>query len=197
MRIILKSFCVLSLGLSLLLSLTAPAAAATPKQVGKFGFWSAYTLDNGKEKVCYMTLTAHPPAPTKKSAKRGDITLMITHRPAEMTLNVVSYSIGTKFKPASEAIVKIGKNQFNLFTQGDTAWSRDSNTDRTLSNAIRAGSSLSLTGTAANGSLLTDTVQLKGSEQAYRAISKNCGLNVPDPPSPPTKKAKKVTKSKE
>jgi len=167
------------------------AQAAAPKNLGKFGFWTAYSVTEDKQPLCYMILTAHPPqakdSGKKKAPKRGDITVMITHRPGESSLDVFSYSAGVKFQPASEAVIGIGKRQFNLFTQDDTAWSRDAATDHALSAALRGAESLTLTGTAAKGTLIADTLQTKGAREAYRAISKACGVAVPDAPKPQKK----------
>lgn len=172
--------------------------AATPTKLGAFGGWQSFSLEEDGHPVCYMTLTVKPAASsvatpkseakkeTKNTAKkkaatktptRGPITLMITHRPAENSTDVVSYNAGIKLRPASSADIKIdGKQSFNLFTQNDTAWSRDPATDHALTQAIRAGYNLTFVGTSARSSRVTDQISLKGSSAAYRAISVACGL---------------------
>jgi hypothetical protein len=115
---------------------------------------------------------------------------MITHRPADNSTDVVSYTAGMKFKPASEAVVTVGAKKFSLFTQGDTAWSRDAATDHELAAAIRNGSSLNVTGASARETPMADTVNLKGGFPAYVAVNKACSLPVPEEP----KKQKAVKK---
>jgi hypothetical protein len=166
----------------LALTLTAsPADADAPQALGKFGVWNAYSVNEGDQRVCYMSIIGHPPKAAAKKTRRGDVTLMITHRPAENNTDVVSYAAGQKFKPASEAIVTIGKKQFNLFTQNDTAWSRDTVTDHALAAALRDGATVTVTGLSASGAKIADTLYLKGAKEAYRAIGKACGLPVEEP----------------
>ena len=132
-----------------------------------------------------MTLATHFP-PNKKKFKRGDAYLMITHRPAENSRNVVSYVAGYNFKTTSEVKLDIGKKSFDLFTQKDTAWSRDASTDHALAMAIRMAASLKITGTpeAKGATPVSDTLNLKGAAVAYAAISKACGYPADTPPKP-------------
>lgn len=120
---------------------------------------------------------------------------MITHRPSESSSDVISYAAGTKFKPASEVQVSVGAKQFSLFTQSDTAWSRDAVTDHAIASAIRHGASMTVIGVSAQGVKIADTVQLKGASAAYAAIGKACGLVV-DEPKPKQAAQKTVKKAK-
>ncbi len=174
--------------LSVLLALGLPCAsarAAEPSSVGKFGFWTAYVVREHDQPVCYMSITSRVPptkTPGKKDIRRGEIALMVTHRPAENSSDVISYTAGMKFKPASEVMINIGKKKFSLFTQGDTAWSRDSATDHALATAMRGSASMTVTGVSAKGMKLAETVFLKGADSAYHAIGKACGLPVTELP---------------
>lgn len=154
-------------------------AATAPKTLGKFGYWEAFQLGDGANAACYMTLRAKPPVPKGSKLKRGEVTLMITQRPAEGSLDVISYAAGTKFKPASEVTVQAGTKAYSLFTQADTAWARDSLTDRDIAMAIRNTASITISGEAASGGPFADTIAMKGATEAYRAIGKACGLPSP------------------
>lgn len=165
--------------------------AASPALLGKFGFWSAYSATEGNQQVCYMSVTSRPPKTSKP--KRGDITMMITHRPFENSKDVFSYTAGMILKPASELTVKVGSKNFNLFTQDDTAWSRDSATDRALVAALRSGNEAKVIGISSKGYKILDKVNLIGMSKAYESISKACGIAVealpkPKPSSIPPKK---------
>ncbi len=166
-------------------------AFAAPAELGKFGYWTAYKMADGNHNVCYMSITAKAPEAkgAAKKAKRGNVVLMITHRPGENTTDVVSYSAGTKFKAATDVNINIGSKQFNLFTQNDTAWSRDSATDHALALAIRSAASLAISGTSVAGTPIADTVALKGADAAYTAMSKACSVQIPGlPKAAPVKK---------
>jgi len=126
-----------------------------------------------------------------KKLKRGDAFLMITHRPGENSKDVVSYKAGYNFKASSDVAVIAGKKSFDLFTDKDTAWSRDPGTDHALAAAIRSGSTLKITGSPSMKGVasVSDSIPLKGAAAAYDAISKACGYPVEAPPKPATKAA--------
>lgn len=163
----------------LLISISA-AQAAEPRKLGKFDYWTAYQIADAKQPVCYMSLTAKPPIPKGSKLKRDVVTLMVTHRPAEGVLDVVSYTAGTRLAPSSEVTVQDDSGKvFNLFTQNDTAWARDPAADRALTMSLRAANKVTFTGTAASGGSFADTISMKGSSKAYRAMTEACGLSAP------------------
>ncbi len=150
------------------------AKAAEPKSLGTFSTWEAWELEDEGGKVCYMLS-----APTKDSGaykSRGDIYALVTHRPAEGTKNVFSYIAGYEYQAKSEASLKINDKKFGLFTQGETAWAPDANTDNAITEAIRKGSNMVVSGTSSRGTATTDSFSLKGSGDAHEAINKACGI---------------------
>lgn len=151
----------------------AAPAPAEPHLIGTFKDWSAFTYMEKGAKVCYM---ASRPRKSDKFKGRGEVYLLVTQRPAEKSLNVVSYVAGYAFKPGSDVTVDIGKDSFHLFTDGDTAWARDAATDKAIVDAIAKGNSLVAKGTTKAGSATTDDFGLDGSSAAYGAINKACGV---------------------
>jgi hypothetical protein len=158
--------------------------SAGQKLLGVFGVWRAYTYKDGDQPVCYMVKTAgFPKIITNKKFARGAAYLMITHRPGENSKDVVNYTAGYNFKPASDVTIHAGKDDFDLFTQKDTAWSRDTKTDHALSAAIRHNSFIKIIGLPAQKvSPVTDTLDMKGAAEAYQAIGKACGYEADAPP---------------
>ncbi len=154
---------------------SSPARAQDPTLLGTYGAWSAYAFKEGGNKICYMAST--PEKAEGNYSKRDEVFALITHRPAEGTTNVFSYITGYPYKPGSDARVKIGGTAFTLFTQDETAWAPDAETDNRLAKAVRAGSKMVVTGTSKRGTLTTDTFSLKGSSSAHDRISKECGVN--------------------
>jgi len=148
--------------------------ASEPKSIGTFGEWTAYTFTEDGKKVCYMA--GKPKKAEGDYTKRGDIYALITHRPAEGSKNVFSYITGYTYKQMSDATAKIDGRNFALFTQNNTAWAPDAQTDNKLTKAIREGSTMVVTGTSSRGTKTTDTFSLSGSSAAYKAITKACGL---------------------
>lgn len=164
-------------GTIFLLLPTLTAVAGTPRLISTHESWDAWVLEEAGGKVCYMA--SKPDKEQGNYARRGEIYVLVTHRPAEGTHNVFSYITGYSYKPGSDARVKIDGKRFTLFTQDETAWAPDAVTDNNLAQAIRAGSSMVVTGTSTRGTLTTDTFSLGGSAAAHDAISKECGINHP------------------
>jgi hypothetical protein len=142
-----------------------------------------------------MVKEAKFPTPKNVKLKRGPAYVMITHRPGENNKDVVSYSAGYNFRPATDVTIAIGKESFDLFTSKDTAWSRDSKTDHMLATAIRNSLSMKVSATPAQTNMknMTDTLDLKGAAAAYQAIGKACGYEseTPAKPAAPKKKQSK------
>lgn len=157
-------------------SLSMPVYAKTlsPRKIMSSGKWTAYVIIENGSKVCYMV--SQPVKEEGKYKRRGDVYALVTHRPSENTKDVFSYIAGYSYKPGSYVNVTIDSKKFKLFTQNDTAWTPDPDSDKKLSAAIRGGSKMIVKGTSSRGTLTKDTISLKGSSAAYKAISKECGI---------------------
>ncbi len=156
------------------LSFCGQAYAAEPELLTQSGDWSAYVLKEGNGKICYMV--SKPKENKGNYNNRGDIFALITHRPNESTRDVFSYISGYSYKVGSEATVTIDGKKHILFTQDDTAWAPDAESDSKLATAIKTGSKMTVQGTSSRGTLTTDVYSLKGATAAYKEISKACGM---------------------
>ena len=153
--------------------MTSPAQATQPFRIGQFHDWTAYTSTDSGQLVCFMT--SKPKLSQGNYTRRGQVFSFITHRKADRTHDVVSFIAGYDHQKQSDVTVTIDKNkQFQLFTQGDTAWGKDAATDRKLVNAIRSGNKMVVTGTSSRGTSTIDTYSLRGTGKAYNAITKAC-----------------------
>lgn len=158
---------------AVLVALAAAASAqAAEKALGRFGDWTAHSYTEGKATVCY--LVGRPKASEPKTARRGEIYLMVTHRPATKVRDEVSVYLGYPAKANADAEATIGSTKFALFTQDDGAWARDTRTDRTLVEAMQKGQSLVVKATSARGTATTDTYSLTGFSAAHKAIDAAC-----------------------
>lgn len=159
----------------LLLAVLAPAndaSAGEPRLIGTYKAWSAYVFDENGNKVCYMA--AKPDGEHGDYTKRGEIFALITHRPAEGAKGVFSYITGYAYKAGTDATIDIDGQSFVLFTQDDTAWAPDAETDKKLSDAIQKGAKMIVKGTSSRGTETKDVFSLEGSSGAYERISKEC-----------------------
>ncbi len=135
-------------------------AKTKTKVLGTFQDWKAFSYEERGQKVCYVS--SQPKKISPKGKARGDAYILITHRPSEKTFGVVSITAGYTYKKGSEVQVKIDRNSFKLFTDGDTAWARDETSDKALSSAIKSGKSLVVKGISARGTKTSDNYSLSG-----------------------------------
>jgi len=152
------------------------ALAAEPKVLGSFKDWNAFAFDEGGQKVCYIS--SQPKKKDPANAKRGDIYVLVTHRPGEKSFDVVSFIAGYPFKKETEASVDVGAKSFKLFTDGETAWARDADTDKAVVAAMKEakGKPMVVKGMSGRGTKTTDTYSLDGLADAYNAINQACAV---------------------
>lgn len=160
--------------LSLFLTVSFSAVAEEPELLGTYKDWSAYTYTENGSKVCFMS--TQPVKEEGAYKKRGDVFMYITHRPSEKALNVVSIMGGYAYKEGSTVTVTVDGKDFSLTNLKDeTAWTADEETDKTIVEAIRRGSSMVVKGISKRSTETTDTYSLNGSADAYKAIDEGCG----------------------
>jgi len=153
---------------------SGPAAAQGIQRLGDFGDWSSFQFTESGNKACYMA--SQPKKSEGEYKKRGDVYAIVTHRPSEKLRDEVSVLAGYAYKEGSTVKVTIGDQSFELFTQGDGAWTKDKKSDEALVKAMIKGRSMVVTGTSSRGTDTTDTYSLEGFTKAYEAIGKACGL---------------------
>ncbi|WP_299437193.1 invasion associated locus B family protein [uncultured Rhodospira sp.] len=152
--------------------LAPPALAQDVRTIGKFRDWTAYTYDEGGNKVCYIA--SRPQKDEGNYTRRGDIFAIVSHRPAEGARNVVSFVAGYPYMEQSEVSVSVdGSKDFTLFTHDETAWAYDED-DAKLVSAMKAGGRMTVVGTSSRGTRTTDTYSLMGFTNAHEAITSEC-----------------------
>jgi invasion protein IalB len=153
-------------------------AQTAPKSLGTFESWIAIELPEKSSKVCYMV--ARPTKSQPDGAKRGDILLTITHRPAAKQRDEVSFQSGYPYKPGAPVMVEIEKKKFEMFTRPETdpegAWAKDAAMDKALVDAMRAGNSAVVKAVSSRGTETADSFSLAGFTKAYAEIGKACGI---------------------
>ncbi len=164
--------------------------------MGKYGGWTAYSANDGGQPVCYMMLNGMAGGANKR-IKRGDPALTITHRPTESVSDEISYTAGIRLSPTADVAIKADKKPFSLFSQGDSAWSRDAVSDHALAFAIRDGGIMSVAAVTNKGDKISDQFSLSGSDNAYKAISKACGVHYQEIKKPAPKEAKVAKEAKD
>lgn len=157
---------------------TSAPAAGEPKALGTFGQWIAAELTQGGSKICYMV--ARPAKSEGKYSKRGDVLLVVTHRPASKSFDVVTFQAGYAFASGAKVPVNVDGKKFELLArpefEKESAWSPDAKTDKALIAALRSGKTAIIQGTSARSTETSDTFGLIGFTRAYATISQACGV---------------------
>jgi hypothetical protein len=159
----------------LLAGRAAPNTAAdSVTRLGGAETWDAYSDIEKGHKICYVV---GAPSKTEPSdARRAKIYASITHRPAEKVTDEVSFNAGYLFKDGSDAELAVDGRKFSLFTNKDSAWARDSATDKAVVAALAKGKQAVIKGVSARGTATTDTYSLTGLGEALGEIDKACGV---------------------
>ncbi len=151
------------------------AMAADPRLLGTYKDWNAFAFEEGGHKVCYIS--SQPKKKEPAAAKRGEAFMLVTHRPAEKALDVVSFIAGYSYKKDADTVVEVAGKTFKLYNEGETAWARDAD-DKGITAALRdaKGKPLVVKGISARGTKTTDTYSTDGAVQAFDAINQACGV---------------------
>jgi hypothetical protein len=151
-------------------------AVGTPavQRLGGIGPWNAYLYKEKSGRVCYLAGGPRKSEPTK--FKRTLSAAEVYHRPEEHSANVISFKVGTALKDGSDASLDVDGAHFDLFTKGDTAWSRTAELDNTIVQAMARGKQAALKATPQKGQPITDVYSLSGFAQTLGLIDKACGI---------------------
>lgn len=149
-----------------------PAQAQSARVLGDFRDWSSYAADDGTGTICFAMTRPKSTEPSSESSSEAYV--YVTNRPSEEVVTEFNVVGGYTFQTGSLASVTIGSQSFPLFTQGDAAWLDDSAQAANLAAAIRAGSTLVVTGTSADGTQITQSYSLSGATAAQQAVGAEC-----------------------
>ncbi|WP_410216712.1 invasion associated locus B family protein [Paracoccus sp. (in: a-proteobacteria)] len=160
--------------LVLIAGLGTAVAQESSNVVATEGDWTVFAADNPRE--CWAvspprsTINTRDGQPTEVA--RGDIRLYVAYRPGQN--GEVSFTGGYPFAPDSTVEVDVGGRKFNLFTEGESAWTGSPSDDQALVTALRAGSSAVVTGRSARGTTTKDTFSLSGITAATNSARSRC-----------------------
>lgn len=158
----------------LFVGLGSASAQENTNVVATEGDWTVFAADNPRE--CWAVSPPRSSVNTRNGApaevQRGDIRLYVAYRPGQN--GEVSFSGGYPFAPDSTVEVDVGGQTFNLFTEGESAWTGSAADDERLIAALRAGSNVIVTGRSSRGTTTKDTFSLMGVTAATNAARSNC-----------------------
>ena len=154
--------------------LTAAQAQESTNVIATEGDWTVFAGESPKE--CWAVSPPKSSANTRDGqaveVTRGDIRLYVAYRPGQN--GEVSFTGGYPFAPDSTVEVDVGGQKFNLFTEGENAWTGSPSEDGKLIGALRAGSSVTATGRSSRGTQTVDTFSLAGITAATNTARERC-----------------------
>jgi len=154
-----------------LMAIAFSGNAAAADFLGKFGDWQALARDDGGAKVCYAATL--PKKSVGDYTRRGDVFLVVSHRPSDKMTGIVSFEAGYPYAKNSKITATIGGKGYPMFPDGELAFAFE---DKPLVDAMIRGADMVVTGTSSRGTLTTDTFSLTGFTAALNAASKACGV---------------------
>lgn len=151
-------------------------AGEGPNLVGTFKDWHVYSAGKGKNRTCYA-LTV-PKEMNPANVARDEVFFLISNWPASKTVNQPSIVPGYQYGANAKAQVQVGSDKFGFFTKNEGgqggAWMEAVADEKKLVAAMKRGSSMSVTGTSARGTLTTDDYSLAGFSAALDKLGTTC-----------------------
>lgn len=144
-----------------------PAATTRPKELGKYGDWTAAVYEQGGKKICYAFTRAQSSKPALPD--RGPVIMTITDRPG--AAKSVAMEAGFTYAPKASVTVRVDPKTLAFYTHGDNAFARDS---KAAEAAFERGITAEAHSPAPDGKEVVDTFSLKGFSNARDAIEKVC-----------------------
>jgi hypothetical protein len=150
-------------------------AQESTNQVAVMTDWSVFAEKDPKE--CWGVSSPKETVNTKDgqpvAVRRGDILLFVTYRPGAK--GEVSFSGGYPFAGGSTVTLDVDGTSFDLFSDGEWAWSGGPTDDDAILAALKKGSSAVLTAHSAKGTQTKDSFSLRGFTAAMDEAAKQCG----------------------
>ena len=156
---------------------TGAVAQESTNRVATMTDWNVFTEPaEGKATECWGVSKPKESVNVRDgqpvSVRRGDILLFVTYKPGKAP--EVSFSGGYPFASGSTVEVTIGADTFQLFTEGEWAWTGTPDDDVRVLAAMKKGEAAVLKAKSGKGTQTTDTFSLRGFTAAMDDAAKRC-----------------------
>jgi hypothetical protein len=150
-----------------------PAVPATPKPLGSFKSWQAFTFEDKGRMMCYTQ--SSPAGSIGKVGNRGQAAVMVIQAPDAAAKDQVSIVFGFVPQDGKPVTVRFGRRRFILkkFAVG-RAWADTANLDQQIVNAMQRSDWMVVYSVSAKGEKMQDTYNLSGFGKAYSAAVQAC-----------------------
>lgn len=150
---------------------TSCAMAQTPKLLGSFENWSAWSFRDNKGKACYIYAEAVTRTPA--NLDHGRVGLFVRRLRNGAPRTEASFQTGYQFAPVVVTAAVDGK-RFAMLPWGRNAWLRRSSREEEFVQAIERGRRLTVEAVSKRGNRTHYTFSLKGVSAAMRKIRREC-----------------------
>lgn len=155
-----------------------PASAQSSEAVDAKSDWSIFKQGAAADRQCWIVSQPKTSSATKNgkavAVNRGDIFLMVAIRPGAQIKNEVSMIAGYPFRSGSSVTMEVGSRKYEMFTDGEGAWTDSAAKDDEVVTALRRGSTAKLTGVSSRGTQTVDTFSLIGFTAALKEARALC-----------------------
>lgn len=166
----------LARALGVLAVMTAGAAVAqeSTNNVAVKTDWNVFTEASPKE--CWGVSVPKETVNTKDGkpvqVQRSSIQLFVTYRPGKAA--EISFTGGYPFAKGSTVGMDVDGAKFELFTDGEWAWTGGANEDAALLAAMKKGTNAVLTARSERGTQTKDSFSLRGFSAAVAEAESRC-----------------------
>ena len=155
-----------SIAMAVTLALTTNLAAAAtghaqaPERIKQHNAWGSYSHTSDAGKTCYILSVPTEKLPADRD--HGEVFFMLAQHPGQNTALEPQFVVGYAFKDDSRVTLEIDGRKFNMFTRGQNAWMENPAEEPLVVEAMRAGSTMSVTGESRRGTQTHYTYSLSG-----------------------------------
>lgn len=168
--------CIVGAGLAL--AATGAFAQESTNRVAAKTDWAIFAEPPAKPTECWAVSSPKETVNSKDgrvvAVKRGDILLFVTYRSGSGAKGEVSFTGGYPFAGGSTVTLDIGGTPFELFSDGEWAWSASDADDAKIITAMKRGSSAVLSARSGRGTITKDSFSLLGLTAALDEAEKQC-----------------------
>ncbi len=155
---------------------TVVSAQESRNRVAAHTDWSVFEADDPKQ--CWSVSSPKETVNTKDgrvvAVRRGDILLFVSYIPGSGVKGQVSFTGGYPFRDGSTVSMTVGGTTFELFTDGEMAWSASDSDDARIISALKRGADATLVGTSSRGTRTEDKFSLFGFTAAVEEAETRC-----------------------
>jgi len=140
-----------------------PTSAAESRLLLRSSDWTAYAVDQADPRMCFaLSRVGDGPSATR---------VFVSAWPKDGVKAEVSVQLPATLRGARQISASIDGSQFPLALRGDRAFVSDAMVELRLIEAMRKGSQMAIEAAAPSGSIVRETISLKGFGQALQAVA--------------------------